>query len=144
MRLVTVAEVTPAALGFPYACTALRIERESTEKKTGKVTLESSLLISSLPVHALSPTQWQRLAQGHWSVESANHYRRDVSWNEDRELGRNARRACNLALLRSALLGALLGNGKANLRAVQQYFQKHPNAAIQWLRARAPKLPLGL
>jgi hypothetical protein len=42
-------------------------------------------------------------------VESANHYRRDVTWREDQELGRNAPRACNLALLRCALLGGGCG-----------------------------------
>lgn len=66
-------------------------------------------------------------------MESANHYR-DVTWREDQELGRNARRACNLALLRSALLGALLRAGPLNLSARTQHYASHPAAALRFLR----------
>jgi hypothetical protein len=62
-----------------------------------------------------------------------------VTWREDAELGRDARRSCNLALLRSALLGALLREGSLNLSALTQRYASHPTAALRFLRARHPQ-----
>lgn len=66
--------------------------------------------------------------------------RRDVTWREDAELGRNARRACNLALLRSALLGLLLREGSLNLSALTQHHAAHPAAALRLLFHPHPHL----
>lgn len=71
-------------------------------------------------------------------MESANHYRRDVTWREDEELGRNVRRACNLALIRSALLGALLRDGSINLSALTQRYASNPASALRFLQAKYP------
>lgn len=106
-----------------------------TDKKTGAQTGETRLFVASLEPGALTRRQWLARCRGHWSVESANHYRRDVTWREDAELGRNAPRACNLALLRSALLGALLREGSRNLSALSQSYAFHPAAALRFLRS---------
>jgi hypothetical protein len=107
-----------------------------TDKKTGKPGGEIRLFASSLESAALPPRQWLARCRGHWSVESANHYRRDVTWREDQELGRNARRACNLGLLRSALLGVLLRDGSINLSALTPRYASNPAAALRFLLAR--------
>jgi predicted transposase YbfD/YdcC len=111
-----------------------------TRKQTGAHSGETRLFVSSLARAALTPRQWLARVRGHWRVESANHYRRDVTWREDAELGRHARRACNLALLRSALLGALLRDGPLNLSALTQHYASHPAAALRFLRASHPHL----
>ena len=137
---MTLATVTPMQLGFPHAATVVAVQNEFTDKKTGLSTGESRLFVSSAARAAFTPRQWLGRCRGHWSVESANHYRRDVTWREDAELGRNARRACNLALLRSVLLGALLRDGSINLSALTQHFASHPAGALRFLRACHPQL----
>lgn len=111
----------------------LAIKSETLDKKTGVASGEVRLFVASLARSALTPRQWLARARGHWKVESANHYRRDVTWREDEERGRKARRACNLALLRSALLGALLRDGPCNLSATTQHYAFHPSAALRFL-----------
>jgi hypothetical protein len=111
------------------------VTSEVTHKQTGATSGETRVFVSSLERGALTPRQWLARCRGHWSVESANHYRRDVTWREDAELGRNARRACNLALLRSALLGVILRDGSRNLSAFTQHYASHPAAALRFLRA---------
>ena len=101
-----------------------------TNKKTGASSSETRHFVSSLAPGALTPRQWLARCRGHWSVESANHYRCDVTWREDAELGRNARRACNLMLL-----GALLRDGSLNLSTLTQHYASHPAAALRFLRA---------
>jgi predicted transposase YbfD/YdcC len=110
-----------------------------TNKKTGAESGETRHFVSSLERGALTPRQWLARVRGHWRVESANHYRRDVTWREDAELGRNPRRACNLALLRSALLGALLRDGSINLSARTLHYASHPAAALRFLHASPPR-----
>jgi hypothetical protein len=109
-----------------------------THKQTGVTSGETRHFVSSLERGALTPRQWLARVRGHWSVEAANHYRRDVTWREDAELGRNARRACNLALLRSALLGALLRDGSINLSARSQHYASRPAAALRFLCSSRP------
>jgi predicted transposase YbfD/YdcC len=109
-----------------------------TDKKTGQQSGETRHFVSSLERGALTRRQWLARCRRHWSVESANHYRRDVTWREDQELGRNARRACNLALLRSALLGVLLRDGSINLSALTQHYASHPAAALRFLQTHHP------
>ena len=130
--------MTPEQLGFPHAATVVAIASAVTNKKTGVASGETRVFVSSLARGALTPRQWLARCRGHWSVEAANHYRRDVTWREDAELGRNARRACNLALLRSALLGALLRDGSINLSARTQHYASHPAAALRFLCASRP------
>ena len=122
-------------LGFPHAATVVAVTSEVMDKKTGRTTGETRHFVSSLERAALTRRQWLARVRGHWAVESANHYRRDVTWREDQELGRNPRRACNLALLRSALLGALLRDGSINLSALTQHYASHPHAALRFLCA---------
>lgn len=135
---MTLATVTPEQLGFPHAATAVAVTSTVTDKQTSAQSGETRTFVSSLARRALTPRQWRARVRGHWSVESANHDRRDVTWREDAELGRHARRACNLALLRSALLGALLRGGAINLSARTQHYASHPAAALRFLRANHP------
>ena len=116
------------------------MKNEFTDKKTGLTSGETRLFVSSAARTVFTPRQWLARCRGHWSVESANHYRRDVTWREDAELGRNARRACNLALLRSALLGVILRDGSVNLSALTQRYASNPGAALRLLSARHPQL----
>ncbi len=130
--------VSPLQLGFPHAATVLAVQSTVTAKKTGTVTTDTRVFVSSLEATALTPRQWLARIRGHWAVESANHWRRDQVWGEDREHGRNARRACNLALLRSALLGLLLRDGSLNLSALSQDYASHPAIALRLLHAKSP------
>ena len=137
-RALTLATVTPLQPGFPHAATVVAVTSAVTNKKTGAESGELRLFVSSLERGALTSRQWLALVRGHWSVEAANHYRRDVTWREDHELVRHARRDCNLALLRSALLGALLRDGSINLSARSQHYASHPSAALRFLSSPLP------
>ncbi|MSU65961.1 MAG: hypothetical protein EXS38_07655 [Opitutus sp.] len=135
------AAVTPVQMGFPHAATVVAVQSTVTDKKTGLTSSETRLFVSSAPRAAFSRRQWLARCRGHWSVESANHYRRDVTWQEDRELGRNPRRACNLALLRSALLGVIRSVRTRDwkyIRNLHPEFQYHTHMS----RASGPHRPL--
>lgn len=133
------AAVTPVQMGFPHAATVVAVKSTVTNKKTNLTTGETRLFVSSAPRATFTHRQWLARCRGHWGVESGNHYRRDVTWHEDGERGRNPRRACNLALLRSALLGVILRDGSVNLSALTQRLASQPGTAIKFLCARHPQ-----
>jgi predicted transposase YbfD/YdcC len=130
---VRVAAVTPEQIDFPFAAQVLALRAVVTKKKTGECSDETRLFATSLLPTERTPSQLMRLCRGHWGVEAGNHNRRDVTWGEDRTSGRNARRALNIALVRTALLGPLLGEGSINLRALSQAYSANPGAAIRRL-----------
>ena len=132
-RELTAAAVTPEQIGFPFAAQALALRAVVTKKKTGEASDETRLYATSLLSAERRPPQLMRMCRGHRGVEAGNHDRRDVTWGEDRESGRNAKRALNIALVRTALLGPLLSEGPVNLRALSQTYSVNPGAALRRL-----------
>jgi hypothetical protein len=128
-----IAAVTPEQIDFPFAAQVLALRAVVTKKKTGACSDETRLFATSLLPTERAPSQLMRLCRGHWGVEAGNHNRRDVTWGEDRTSGRNARRALNIALVRTALLGPLLSEGSINLRALSQACSINPGATLRRL-----------
>jgi predicted transposase YbfD/YdcC len=128
-----IAAVTPEQIDFPFAAQVLALRAVVTQKKTGVGSDETRLFATSLLPTERAPAQLMRLCRGHWGVEAGNHHRRDVTWGEDRTSGRHARRALNIALVRTALLGPLLCEGTINLRALSQACSINPGATLRRL-----------
>ena len=121
---------------MPYARQVLSVSRESTEKKSGKVTLETRYFLSSLDTHEATPERLAALVRGHWSVENRNHWRRDATlWREDFCRLRRPRAALNLALLRNALL-ALIPPKFKPLATAFEHYTRSPAAAIALLNSK--------
>lgn len=100
--------VTPAQIGFPCAAQLARLERETTECKTGKITCETVYVLSSLSAARADAGRLLELVRGHWRIESSGHWRLDVSAGEDACRVRHAGAARVLAEMRRVLLGEFL------------------------------------
>lgn len=81
---------------------ALTVRR--TIKKTGVVSVETRLFISSLPP---DPVRLAAAARAHWSVENNLHWVLDVVFREDECRARKDHSARNLAMIRRAVLNML-------------------------------------
>ena len=94
--------VTPIQVNFPCIRSVTQIERQSTEKKTGKQTHGQRIYLNSRstepPAHILHKIRER------WSVENKNHHPRDATMLEDKCRWRTRNTAANLALLRGATL----------------------------------------
>ena len=66
-----------------------------------KETKDVSFVITSLWPDELTPPQLFQAVRDHWSIENAQHYRRDRTQDEDRCGTRRARAAQHLSLFRS-------------------------------------------
>ena len=82
---------------------------QRTVKKTGLTSTETRFYLSSAEPDHYEPGQWLGLIRGHWAgVEIRNHWRRDAIMGEDGSRSRNPQILANLAIIRSALLCALI------------------------------------
>jgi len=93
-------------LDFPHVSQAFMIERESIDKKTGKIRQEIVYGITSTPVDEASPEQILADNRGHWRVESC-HYIIDWNYDEDRSQIRTGFGPENITRLRRFAIGLL-------------------------------------
>lgn len=66
-------------MGFPFACQAARLLRQTKGRDDEEVAL-----ITSAPAALLPPMLWLLLNRRSWGIESGLHQRLDISYNDDR------------------------------------------------------------
>jgi predicted transposase YbfD/YdcC len=71
-------------LNFPHVGQAFVIQREFTDKKTGKNSCEIAYGITSRPPEQADPQRVLITNRGHWSIENSCHYIIDWNYHEDR------------------------------------------------------------
>jgi predicted transposase YbfD/YdcC len=133
---VSVAPCTPDQVGLFHAAQAIAVTSHCVRKRDGLATTDTRYYLTSLTAAEADPPRLARLIRSHWMIENANHYRRDATWDEDGCRARKGHTTANLALLRGALLGALLRDGSINLRATLQAYAARPNIPLHLLLSR--------
>jgi predicted transposase YbfD/YdcC len=88
-------------LCFPFAAQVARVDRRRENLRTGQQSTERVWVITSLPAERASEQDLAALVRGHWSIENQLHWRRDVSFQEDRSRVRHPRGARTMATLRN-------------------------------------------
>jgi len=96
----------------------------------GKVSRETSYLITSLRPQEASPAKLLRLMRGHWGIENRLHWVRDVTFDEDRSQVRRGSGPQAMAALRNTALGLLRLKGVCNVAAAQRSLAWHARRAI--------------
>ena len=93
-------------LDFPHVGQVFLIEREFIKKKTGTMSCESTLGITSQTPSEASPKRVLEINRGHWTIEST-HYIIDWNFDEDRSRIRTAFGPENMTRLRRFAIGIL-------------------------------------
>lgn len=107
---------------WPHLRSVLQVESSRTSKKTGEVTTEKRLFLTSLPPDASGLLAATR---AHWSIENTLHWGLDVTFREDANRTRKDHATLNLATIRHAAFNLLKRNPrKKSLK------QKRLNAAL--------------
>jgi len=90
--------------GWKGLASILALTLRRTIKKTGAVSIETRLFISSLPP---DPVRLAAAVRAHWSVENNLHWVLDVAFREDACRARKDHSARNLATIRRIALNML-------------------------------------
>jgi hypothetical protein len=136
-RIVTI--LPPLAFEEALECTKIhslsgllgqifRLEREPTQKKSGKREVEVVHGITSLTGDPAGPRRL--LARGHWLSENRSHYVRDVTFGEGHSQVRAGTVAQVLAALRNVAIGRLRLAGHTNIAAATRYYAARPCEAL--------------
>lgn len=105
-----------------------QLRRTVTTK--GKKTVEVVYLITSAAHRAAPPAVLAAWVQGHWCIENALHWVRDVTYDEDRSQVRTAHAPHVMASLRNTAIGLLRLSGWDNIAAALRHHARHPERAI--------------
>ena len=94
-------------LDFPHVGQAFVIEREVTNKKTGKRTREVAYGLTSRTTCEATPKRLLEINRGHWAIEKSCHYILDWNFDEDRSRIRTGHGPENISRLRRFAIGLL-------------------------------------
>jgi predicted transposase YbfD/YdcC len=94
-------------LDFPHSAQVARIERSTTQVKSGKTRTEVVYLITSLSKEKANAQRLLSLNRGHWEIENRVHWVRDVLFDEDRSQVRTGAGPRVMATLRNLAISLL-------------------------------------
>jgi predicted transposase YbfD/YdcC len=134
-RELVASEVLAGRTEFAGLSQIFRIERERTEKKTGKRQVEVVHGITDLTAKQAGPKQLLELNRGHWGIENRSHHVRDVTYDEDRSRVRIGAVAQVMAAIRNTAIGLMRLAGQQNIAAATRYYAARPREALALLGA---------
>lgn len=118
---------------WPHLAQVAELTRIVTVRRTGKVSEEIVYLITDLPPAQATPERLLALVRGHWSIENASHYVRDVTFHEDRSALRSGHAPQILAALRNLAITLIHRQGSSQIAATRRHFASHPQHAFRLL-----------
>ncbi|MGP5254619.1 ISAs1 family transposase [Glutamicibacter ardleyensis] len=134
VKCATLAE----GIGFPHAVQAVQITRKSRTVGTKKWFIETVHAVTSIPTHKGTPAQIGAWVRGHWSIENGLHWRRDVTWNEDKSQVRTGHAPRVMATLRNIAITILKQLGHNNVAKATRKIRNYPEQALELIGFNAP------
>jgi len=119
-------------LDFPHVRQAYVIERHSTNKKTGKISLQISYGLTSRRSEEAGPHRVLRVNRGHWVIESC-HYMIDC-YDEDRSRIRTGHGPENITRLRRFAIGVLKSKGPGGVAQKMRRLTRNVRLVFDYLR----------
>ncbi len=128
VRRTVKAVTVPDWVGFPGAAQVLQVRR--TRNLDGRRTTEVVYAICSLDMVAAPPATVATWIQGHWSIENALHWVRDVVFDEDRHQLRTGSGPQVMATLRNTAISLLRLAGHTRIAAALRHQGRDPSRPI--------------
>lgn len=117
-------------LSFPGLQQIVEIHRHKTHKRTGEISEETDLAVTSLSPTQADAATLALIGRRHWAIENILHHKRDTVLAEDACRTRKAAQA--LAALRNLLLGFFHQLSAPVLRSVRS-LSAEPMPLFRWL-----------
>jgi len=123
-------------LNFPHVGQVFLIEREAMYKKSGKVTHEIALGVTSRTPEQASPQRILAVNRGHWTIENRCHYVIDWNFDEDRSRIRTGHGPENITRLRRFAVGVIqfISDGKGSVSQKMQQLNRNTRLVFDYLR----------
>jgi predicted transposase YbfD/YdcC len=126
-------------LHFPHVQQAFVVQRQTIDKKTGRLSLETAYGITSQSAEQAGAQSVLATNRGHWSIENSCHYILDWNYDEDRSRIRTGHGPENMTRLRRFAIGLIKSKGvysvaqkmrqlALNIRSVFDYLKMTENS----------------
>lgn len=121
-------------LNFPHVGQAFLIERQSENKKTGKISKELAYGVTSQTPEQADAEQVLSTNRTHWCIENSCHYIIDWNYNEDRS------RICkgfgpeNTTRLRRFAVGLIKARGVRSVARKMRQLNRNVRLVFDYLR----------
>ena len=125
-----------AYLDFPGVGQVFMIEREVTQKKTGVVSIEQALGITSHTREQANPQRVLTTNRRHWVIENSCHYIIDWNFNEDRSRICTGHGPANVSRLRRFAISILkaFSDGKTSIAEKMRRLNRNTRLVFDYLR----------
>jgi predicted transposase YbfD/YdcC len=123
-------------LDFPHVGQVFLIEREVVYKKSGKITHEIALGVTSRTPEQANPERILKVNRGHWTIENRCHYVIDWNFDEDRSRIRTGHGPENITRLRRFAVGVIqfISGGKSTVSQKMQQLNRNTRLVFDYLR----------
>ncbi len=128
-------------LDFPHVGQTFMIQREVTNKKTGKCTVEVAYGITSQAPDQANPERVLSINRGHWTIENECHYIIDWNYDEDRSRIRTGSGPENMTRLRRFAVGIIKAKGVRSVAQKMRQLTQNVRAVFDYLRMTKNSVP---
>jgi predicted transposase YbfD/YdcC len=125
-----------AFLDFPHVGQVFMIEREVLHKKSGQLTTELALGITSHTPEQATPKTVLATNRGHWVIENSCHYVIDWNFHEDRSRICAGHGPANVSRLRRFAVGVLkaFSDGNTSIAEKMRRLNRNIRLVFDYLR----------
>ena len=121
-------------LNFPHVGQSFLIQRESTNKKTGKYSCDIAYGITSRTPDQADPQCVLATNRGHWSIENSCHYIIDWNYDEDRSRIHKGHGPENITRLRRFAISVIKSKGVRNVSQKMRQLTRNVRSVFDYLR----------
>lgn len=132
-RIWTTTELN-SYLDFPWVEQAFVIERESINKKTGKVSTKTAYGITSRTSEEANPEKVLNTNRNHWCIENSCHSIIDWNFDEDRSRIRTGYGPENMTRLRRFAVGLIKSKGASSVAQTMRQLAMNVRLVLDYLR----------
>ncbi len=120
-------------LTFPHVAQVYKIERQSTDKKSGETSIEIAYGVTSRSSAEACPKSILHKVRGHWTVEVC-HYIIDWIYDEDRSTIRTGHGPENMTRLRRFAIGLIKSKANKKISKKMRQLNRDTRAVLGYLK----------
>ena len=125
-RTITVSSMLNDYIDWPAVQQVFKLERRFTYGSSGKVHHEIHYGLTSLSAKNAAPEKLLEVARSEWAIENGLHYRRDVTFNEDKTRMTRKVMARAMTCINNLVIALFYKQGFTNHAHARRIFDAHP------------------
>jgi len=129
-RTITVSSLLNDYLDWPHLGQVFKLERRFTYLSTGLVETEVQYGLTSLTAQEADPKRLLKIIRSEWGIENGLHYRRDVTFEEDKTRMTVKRLGRIMATINNLVISLINSQGFNNHAHARRIFNACPAKAL--------------